>query len=245
MAANCAPVCKYSSIFCSPVYRESGHTKEFRPKLGIISAHSGARILFIDLILNSRHTTTSNRESAERVLIIDAAARGLHGDRPGHARQISRPRLFEFLDGAQRSVYHSFSCQALDGEGLMMQKKGPLEEVQTSLVDAAKTSTEGVRTLAGEALGAAAAAAAGVVMNRVAQVLGKGEQTVTDTAPAAQNTVQQAVVSAVGPSKEKRVAIKRKLARTKKPTVKKPANVAKTKVTKAAKKRVAAPRKKR
>ena len=127
----------------------------------------------------------------------------------------------------------------------MMQKKRPLEEVQSSLVDAAKTSTEGVRTLAGEALGAAAAAAAGVVMNRVAQVLGKGEQTVAHTAPAAQNTVQQAVVSAVGPSKEKRVAIKRKLAPTKKPTVKKRANIAKTKVTKAAKKRVAAPRKKR
>ena len=100
--------------------------------------------------------------------------------------------------------------------------KGPLEKAQTSLGDAAKTSSEGVRTLAGEALGAAAAAVAGVVMNRVAEVLGKGEQTVTDAAPAAQSTVEQVVVSAIGPSKEKRAAIKRKIAPTKKPVAKKP-----------------------
>lgn len=59
-----------------------------------------------------------------------------------------------------------------------------------------------MRTLAGEALGAAASAAANVVMNRVAQVLGKGEETVANAAPGAQTAVQEAVVSAVGPSKK-------------------------------------------
>jgi hypothetical protein len=53
-----------------------------------------------------------------------------------------------------------------------MAKKSQVAETQATLVEAAKTSSEGVRTLAGEALGAAAAAATNVVMNRVAQVLG-------------------------------------------------------------------------
>lgn len=102
-----------------------------------------------------------------------------------------------------------------------MAKKSQVAEAQATLVEAAKTSSEGVRTLAGEALGAAAAAAANVVMNRVAQVLGKGEQTVADAAPSAQTAVQEAVVSAVGPSKKRRTAIKRKLAPAKPRNVKK------------------------
>lgn len=113
-----------------------------------------------------------------------------------------------------------------------MAKKSQVAEAQATLVEAAKTSSEGVRTLAGEALGAAAAAAANVVMNRVAQVLGKGEQTVADAAPSAQTAVQEAVVSAVGPSKKRRTAIKRKLAPAK------PRNVKKTSAKKTVKKAV-------
>ncbi|MEA2544251.1 MAG: hypothetical protein QOH35_5617 [Acidobacteriaceae bacterium] len=100
----------------------------------------------------------------------------------------------------------------------MATKKRRITEAQTTLVDAAKTSSEGVRTLAGEALGAAAAAAAGVVMKRVAQVLRKGDETIGDVAPDTQTALQSAVVSAVGPSAKRREAIKRKLVRSKKVT---------------------------
>jgi hypothetical protein len=93
-----------------------------------------------------------------------------------------------------------------------MAKKSQVAKAQGTLIEAAKTSSEGVRTLAGEALGAAAAAAANVVMRRVAQVLGKGEETVANAAPSAQAAVQEAVVSAVGPPKKRRAAIKQKLA---------------------------------
>jgi hypothetical protein len=120
--------------------------------------------------------------------------------------------------------------------------KSPVTKARATIVEAAKTSSEGVRTLAGEALGAAAAAAAGVVMNRVAQVLGKGEETVAEAAPSAQTTVQDAVVGAVGPSKTRRAAIKRKLTPAKKPPVKKAAKKVKRPVKK---KRTSARRKKR
>ena len=104
MAANCAPVCKYSSIFCFPQFITSfasqAHIKEFRPKLGIISAYLRGAHTIPDLVLNSRHTTTSNRESAERVLIIDAAARACTATGLGMPAKISRPRLLEFVDGA-------------------------------------------------------------------------------------------------------------------------------------------------
>ena len=113
-----------------------------------------------------------------------------------------------------------------------MAKKSQVAEAQATLVEAAKTSSEGVRTLAGEALGAAAAAAANVVMNRVAQVLGKGEETVANAAPSAQTVVQEAVVSAVGPSKKRRAAIKQKFAPAK------PRNVKKTSAKKSVKKAV-------
>src|SRR3954469_13327620 len=93
-----------------------------------------------------------------------------------------------------------------------MAKRSQVAEAQATLVEAAKASSEGVRTLAGEALGAAAGAAANVVMNRVAQVLGEGGQTVANAAPGTQTAFQEAVVSVVGPSKKRRTAIKQKLA---------------------------------
>jgi hypothetical protein len=126
-----------------------------------------------------------------------------------------------------------------------MAKKSQVAKTQATLVEAAKTSSEGVRTLAGEALGAAAAAAANVVMNRVAQVLGKGEETVANAAPNAQTAVQEAVVSAVGPSKKRRTAIRQKFALAKPRSVKK--TFAKKLVRKAVKKKRPSPttRKKR
>jgi hypothetical protein len=125
-----------------------------------------------------------------------------------------------------------------------MAKKSQVVEAQATLVEAAKTSSEGVRTLAGEALGAAAAAAANVVMNRVAQVLGKGEETVANAAPSAQTAVQEAVVSAVGPSKKRRTAITQKFAPAKPRSVK---NTSTKKLVKKAvkKKRPSPARKKR
>ena len=125
-----------------------------------------------------------------------------------------------------------------------MAKQSQVAGAQATLVEAAKTSSEGVRTLAGEALGAAAAAAANIVLNRVAQVLGKGEETVATAAPSLQTAAQEAVVSAVGPSKKRRTAIKKKLASAKPRNAKK--TPAKRLVKKAGKKkRTSQARKKR
>lgn len=117
-----------------------------------------------------------------------------------------------------------------------MAKKSKLEEVQSTFVEAAKTGADNLRVVAGEALGAAAAAAAGVVMDHVAQALASGEKSVSDATPATpatQGIMQETIVSAVGPAKKKRAAVKRKLVLKKKTAPKK---VAKKAVKKAGKK---------
>jgi hypothetical protein len=57
-----------------------------------------------------------------------------------------------------------------------MTKNTAIQNAKKSVVDAAKTGTEQLKDVATEALGAAAAAAAGVVMDRVAEALGAGEK---------------------------------------------------------------------
>ena len=155
-----------------------------------------------------------------------------------------RASLFRIVDRRHTQYMILQSVEGRMGKGFEMAKKSQVAEAQATLVQAAKTSSEGVRTLAGEALGAAAAAAANVVMNRVAQVLGKGGETVSNAAPVAQTAVQEAVVSAVGPSKKRRTAIKKKLASAKPRNAKKtPAK--KLQKTAVKKKRSSSARKKR
>ena len=57
-----------------------------------------------------------------------------------------------------------------------MTKKGLVEEAKDTLVDAAKVGAQGVKSVGSEALGAAATAAAGVVLGRVSQALGAGRK---------------------------------------------------------------------
>ena len=85
---------------------------------------------------------------------------------------------------------------------------------------AAKTSAEGVRTLTGEALGAAAAAAATVVMSGVARALNKGEATVADATPAVTETVKDTVTGAIVSKPRKRRAAKRPAAKKRKAVAK-------------------------
>jgi hypothetical protein len=73
-----------------------------------------------------------------------------------------------------------------------MAKKSMMSEAQDTIVDAAKTGAQGVKTVASDALGAAAAAAAGVVLDSVSKALGTGQKKVEDAAPAAQRAMQRA-----------------------------------------------------
>jgi hypothetical protein len=94
-----------------------------------------------------------------------------------------------------------------------MAKLPTKDDVSASLLDAAKTSAEGVRTLTGEALGAAAAAAAGVVLEGVSRALGKGEATVSGATPAVTETVKDTVTGAIVKKPRKRRAAKRVVAK--------------------------------
>ena len=64
-----------------------------------------------------------------------------------------------------------------------MTKKGLVEEAKDTLVDAAKVGAQGVKSVGSEALGAAATAAAGVVLGRVSQALGAGQEKVEEAVP--------------------------------------------------------------
>ena len=66
-----------------------------------------------------------------------------------------------------------------------MTKKTLLAETKDSMVDAAQAGFEGVREVAGEALGAAAAAATAVVFERAVGALAAGERQIQAAAPAA------------------------------------------------------------
>ena len=73
-----------------------------------------------------------------------------------------------------------------------MTKKGLVEDAKHKLVDAAKVGAEGVKTVGSEALTAAATAAAGVVLERVSQALGAGQQKVEEIIPPTQQALRDA-----------------------------------------------------
>jgi len=70
-----------------------------------------------------------------------------------------------------------------------MTQKSTMAEAKETIADAAKTGVEELKTVATEAIGAAAAAAAGVVMNRVAEALGAGERKLDEGAAVAAKQV--------------------------------------------------------
>ena len=72
-----------------------------------------------------------------------------------------------------------------------MAKKGMLDAAQKTVVGAAKAGARGVKSVASDALGAAASAAAGVVVDRVSEALGSGQNKLEKMAPAAQQAVQE------------------------------------------------------
>src|SRR5436305_12659606 len=64
-----------------------------------------------------------------------------------------------------------------------MTKEGFVEDAKTKLADAAAVGAEGVKAVGGEALAAAATAAAGVVLDRGSQALGAGQQEAAEAIP--------------------------------------------------------------
>lgn len=61
-----------------------------------------------------------------------------------------------------------------------MGKRGILDAAQKTVVKAAKVGAEGAKDVATDALGAAASAAAGVVLGRVSEALGSGQKEVDE-----------------------------------------------------------------
>ena len=140
---------------------------------------------------------------------MDSADQRLPGSSLGPCRQ------FKFVDGIVDGrgslmgpvyCYESCSCR---GDGAVA------KTLKTKVKQVAKTGAQGVSSVAGEALGAAAVTAAGVVLERVAQALGSGAKKVEKGKPA----VQRAAKKAVSPAGRKRKAKKsRKAPRRKKTT---------------------------
>jgi hypothetical protein len=64
-----------------------------------------------------------------------------------------------------------------------MAKKTKLTKVQERITEAAKAAAPGVKDVASDALGAAATAAAGVVLQRVSQTLAQGQEKVEKAVP--------------------------------------------------------------
>lgn len=79
-----------------------------------------------------------------------------------------------------------------------MAKRTILDAAQQTVVKAAKVGAEGVKDVATDALGAAASAAAGVVLGRVSDALGSGQKKADEAAP----RVSQAL-STTTPSRRK------------------------------------------
>lgn len=86
-----------------------------------------------------------------------------------------------------------------------MAKNSIMTDAKDTMVEAAKSGAEGMKTVAGEALGAAAVAAAGVVLDHVSKALSQGSQQVETSKPAAERAVSDAAVSFVsGPPARKK-----------------------------------------
>jgi hypothetical protein len=94
------------------------------------------------------------------------------------------------------------------------------KKVRTVTKEIAKEGAESVRSVAADALGAAASAAAGVVLTSVAEGLGAGSKKIEKTTPGMQHAADTAV--------KRRVATK-KLSRRKKSRIAKKSKMAKKK----------------
>ena len=86
------------------------------------------------------------------------------------------------------------------------------KSVKTKVKEVAKSGAQGVSSVAGEALGAAAVTAAGVVVERVAQALGSGAKKVEEAKPSMERDAKKAV----SPARRKRKAKKSRKAPRKK-----------------------------
>lgn len=93
-----------------------------------------------------------------------------------------------------------------------MAKKGLLDAAQKTVVEGAKVGAESAKDVASDALGAAASAAAGVVLGRVSKALGTG-QTKAEQAPAAPRPASPSKARPIRKPAKKRVTAKQRLAR--------------------------------
>jgi hypothetical protein len=78
----------------------------------------------------------------------------------------------------------SIPANASQQEETRMSKRSKLAEAQERVADAAKVAGAGAKDIASDALGAAAAAAAGVVFQRVSQTIARGQEKVDQAVPA-------------------------------------------------------------
>lgn len=98
-------------------------------------------------------------------------------------------------------------------------------------------AADAVKSVAGAAIGAAAVAATGVVLGRVAGALGQGEKKLDQATPSAQKAMGDMVSKPILPAPEKRAAAKRKSTIAKKKATAKRAAVKKTRPVARRKKR--------
>jgi hypothetical protein len=94
-----------------------------------------------------------------------------------------------------------------------MAKKGMLDAAQKTVVRTAKAGARGVKSVASDALGAAASAAAGVVLDRVSEALGSGQNKLESMTPAAQRAMQKTATPSKRTPAKKSVAEKKGSAR--------------------------------
>jgi hypothetical protein len=86
-----------------------------------------------------------------------------------------------------------------------MAKQKMLDTAQKKVVEAVKTGAEGVKSVAGDALGAAASAAAGVVLERFSEALGSGQSNLKNAGPTGQYAVADNTRTKKMPAKKRKV----------------------------------------
>jgi hypothetical protein len=94
-----------------------------------------------------------------------------------------------------------------------MAKKGMLDAAQKTVVGAAKLGAREVKSVASDALGAAASAAAGVVLDRVSDALGSGQNKLESMRPAAQRAMRKTTTRSKSKPAKKRALKKEGSAR--------------------------------
>jgi hypothetical protein len=113
-----------------------------------------------------------------------------------------------------------------------MSKKSKLAEAQERIADVAKVAGAGAKDIASDALGAAAAAAAGVVFQRVSETIARSQEKVDQAVPAD----RPAMAESLGTSQRRRTAKSRSALR-KAPSKPKKSRAAKNKKRAAANKK--------